>query len=143
MLFRSVGDVTTEAAVGAEAPSVGVVAEAIKQPAQWCSRQIAAAQSGQNEHRVPIATRRQRKQGTRGRRERGELGRHSRFARHQPLPTKPFRHVITIPARSSSNTLTAHIPDCRVMDTIDRSGAFGGLDSSSCCADGDSAMPPR
>ena len=105
--IEAVGDVATEATVGAEAPSVAAVAKAINEPAQWRSRSIVAAQSGQHEHGVAVATARHRQQRTCSDRERGELGSRSSFPSHHRLPTRTLRHGITIPGRSSSNTSPA------------------------------------
>ena len=103
--IEAVGDVTTEAAVGAEAPSVAAVAKASNEPAQWCSRSVVAAQSGQHEHGVAVATARHRQQRTCGHRKRGELRSRSSFPSHQRLPPRTFRHDSTLPARSLGNTL--------------------------------------
>src|SRR5690606_11354460 len=46
--IETVGDVATEASVGAEAPSVAPVAETIDEPAKWCGRDIVAAESRQH-----------------------------------------------------------------------------------------------
>ena len=102
--IETVGDVATEPAVRAEAPSVAAVAKAINEPAKWCSRSIVAAQSRQHEHGVAVATARHRQQRTCSHRKRGELRSRSSLPSHHRLPPTTLRHGITIPTRSSSDT---------------------------------------
>ena len=96
-LIEAVGDVATEAAVDAEAPSVAAVTKAINEPAKWCRRSIVAAQSGQHEHGVAVATARHRQQRTCSHRKRDQLGSRSSFSSHHCLPPKTLRHASLFP----------------------------------------------